>query len=156
MARLFIHGLEGSSQGTKGRYFAEHFPGMLTPDFTGDLGHRMAALAEVTAGHDDLVLVGSSFGGLMAALFTLEHPHRVRRQILLAPALNFLDAATWQGRHSTVPTMVYVGEEDTVTPAELLEPVARAVFADLVFKRLPDDHRLHHAFPALPWSELLA
>jgi proline iminopeptidase len=37
-------------------------------------------------GEDKLILVGHSFGGLLAALYTAEYPEKVRALILIAPA----------------------------------------------------------------------
>ena len=79
MQRVFIHGLESSSQGNKGRYFAERFPDMLIRDYTGDLAERLRQFGDVLAELDDLILVGSSFGGLMATIFAMENNDAVAR-----------------------------------------------------------------------------
>lgn len=155
MQAVFIHGLHGNSQGAKARYFAGRYPSVLLPDFTGDLEHRLTGLRALLAGQDNLVLVGSSFGGLMATIFALEAPTRLRRLVLLAPALNSPEFAPWQGRTCGVETHLYVGTEDEITPAAALEPVARATFNDLHFTVLADDHRLQHTFTTLPWPTLL-
>ncbi|MCX5877913.1 MAG: alpha/beta hydrolase, partial [Deltaproteobacteria bacterium] len=62
--RMFIHGLESNNQGTKAIYFREKFPGMLTPNFPCPLDERMARLREILSGQNEILLVGSSFGGL--------------------------------------------------------------------------------------------
>ena len=41
---IFIHGLESSGQGYKGRFFRKIFPNILTPDFKGELNERMEQL----------------------------------------------------------------------------------------------------------------
>ena len=62
----FIHGLEGSPQGSKARLFAEHFealtPAMDTGDFESCVETQRAALESFRPD----VLVGSSFGGAVA------------------------------------------------------------------------------------------
>jgi pimeloyl-ACP methyl ester carboxylesterase len=88
---VFIHGLDSSSRGTKGSFFRKRYPQMLMEDYTGPLEERMAKLKASLAGRDSLILVGSSYGGLMAALFALENEARVRRLVLLAPALAHID-----------------------------------------------------------------
>ncbi|MDH4321654.1 MAG: alpha/beta fold hydrolase [Desulfobulbaceae bacterium] len=152
---IFLHGLESSGNGTKGRYFAARYPEMLRPDFSGDLSARLAQLKTVAGAAHDLVLVGSSFGGLLATVFALDCPERVRRLILLAPALNFPDFAPYAGRSVAVPTHLVIGRDDTVTPQSEVVPVARRVFADLRLEVVVDDHLLHRVFPGLDWPALL-
>jgi predicted esterase YcpF (UPF0227 family) len=60
MTLIYLHGLDSSGSGTKGRFFAARFPDMLRPDFTGDLTERMAMLDEVIADASSLIVVGSS------------------------------------------------------------------------------------------------
>ena len=44
---IYLHGLESTSQSGKARQFAERFPGMVTPDFTGTFEERMAQLLPI-------------------------------------------------------------------------------------------------------------
>jgi pimeloyl-ACP methyl ester carboxylesterase len=85
--RLFIHGLEGSSQGTKSRYLRQLFPAIMTPDFRGSLKDRMMPLGALLASTSTLILIGLSLGGLMAAIYTCQQAERMQQLILLAPAL---------------------------------------------------------------------
>jgi hypothetical protein len=48
--RVFIHGLESSSQGNKARYFRERYPDMLIEDFQGTLSERMDLLDRILSG----------------------------------------------------------------------------------------------------------
>jgi pimeloyl-ACP methyl ester carboxylesterase len=64
---VFIHGLESTAQGTKGQFFRQFFPQMIIEDYTGDFAARMSKLDGLLSGKNDLILVGSSYGGLMAA-----------------------------------------------------------------------------------------
>lgn len=153
-ATLFLHGLDSSGQGTKGQFFAQHFPHILRPDFIGSLEDRMAGLEQICAGINRFTLIGSSFGGLMASLFAARHPDRVTRLILLAPALNYGDYQPPR-QALTIPTSLVIGKDDTVTPPDLVLPLARASFANLDIAVADDDHLLHIAFPALPWHRLL-
>lgn len=152
---LYLHGQDSSSQGTKGRYFAEHFPHVLSPDFSGTLEERLHALETICRGlKNPLVLIGSSFGGLMATRFALSHPQRVQHLILLAPALNF------QGFSPPVapldnPALLVIGSNDTVTPPDLVIPAARVTFSTLDIRLCNDDHLLRQTFPAMDWQGLL-
>ena len=76
MTRVFIHGLESSSQGVKGVFFRERYPDMIIEDFSGPLEERMEKLNRLLSGREDLILVGSSFGGLMAAIYACENEKR--------------------------------------------------------------------------------
>ena len=44
---IFIHGLEGTSQGEKARLLRSIFPAILTPDFTGSLEARLESLRSI-------------------------------------------------------------------------------------------------------------
>ncbi len=151
---LFLHGLDSSTQGTKARWFREYFPQVRMRDYTGDLSQRLAQLEEQVQGLEELILVGSSFGGLMATCFAIRYPERCKRLVLLAPALNFGEyrAPTIK---ITVPTLVIMGRHDTVCPPHLVQPQAEATFSQLELRIKDDDHMLHASFPVLDWPKLL-
>ncbi len=155
MTRLFLHGLDSSGFGTKGKYFAEQFPDMLRPDFGGSLAERMARLRSITSDFTDLVLVGSSFGGLMATCLAKEVPTQIKRIILLAPALNFSEYRAPRNL-LTMETVLVIGSHDTVTPPSLVIPAAEATFSNLQTSVVDDDHLLHRCFPELNWQTLLS
>lgn len=151
---LFLHGLDSSGQGTKGKWFAEHFPEMLIHDYHGTLDQRLAQLQAVCGKDRNLILVGSSFGGLMATCFALHCREQCKRLILLAPALNF-DSYTPPQKKLQVPTQLIIGKEDTVTPPDLVLPLAEQTFSRLSTAVLEDDHMLHASFFQLDWQTLL-
>ncbi|THB77761.1 MAG: alpha/beta fold hydrolase [Desulfobulbaceae bacterium] len=155
MSTLFLHGLDSSGFGTKGRFFAEHFPGMDRPDFEGSLEQRLERLKTIVSDREELVMVGSSFGGLMATCHAISYPQQVKRLILLAPALNF---DQWQPPETllSVECFLYIGEHDTVTPPNLVVPLSRKTFLDPNITIVDDDHLLHKSFYSLNWSELLS
>lgn len=154
--RLFIHGLESNNQGTKAVYFRKNFPGMLTPNFPGPLEERMAKLQAILSGQNDLLLVGSSFGGLMASIFAMDHEARVRRLILLAPAINLMEFTPYREKKLSMPVHLYHGRQDEVIPLEEVRKVARQVFSDLTFHAVDDDHYLHKTFETIEWGALLS
>lgn len=151
---FFLHGLDSSGQGTKGRFFAEHFPHIHCPDFQGNLADRLLRLEEMCQGLANLTFIGSSFGGLMATCYAIHHPQKVARLILLAPALNFGEYRPPLEKLQ-VPTLLIIGNNDTVTPPARVIPLAQQTFANLEIRREEDDHMLHKTFTALPWHELL-
>lgn len=153
--RIFVHGLESGNQGTKSVYFRERFPDMIIPEFRGGLDERMEKLRTVLAGSSDIRMVGSSFGGLMAALFVLEAPERVGKLVLLAPALNLGAPAAWDGRACGRPVWIYHGRGDKVIDISAVRRIAERLFTDLTFTEADDDHFLHRTFRNIPWESHL-
>ncbi len=154
--KIFIHGLESSSQGVKGKYFKERFSDMIVPDFTGPLEQRMQKLRQVLEDKDDIVIVGSSYGGLMATLFAMEQGDKVKRLVLLAPAINYLYMAVKEPKGIDIPTWIYHGTRDDVIPLKDVRSVAEKIFTDLCFNVVDDDHYLHNVFAKIPWKKFLS
>jgi pimeloyl-ACP methyl ester carboxylesterase len=148
---IFIHGLEGSSQGDKARLLRSLVPGMLTPDFRGPLDERMQALLALLGQRGGWTLIGSSLGGLIAALFTCQHPAQVRKLVLLAPALILPEFSAAPPASVDVPTVVYHGTRDRVVPLEPTRRLAEQVFRQLVFHVVDDEHRLFKTMGEVDW-----
>jgi pimeloyl-ACP methyl ester carboxylesterase len=153
--KIFVHGLESSSQGTKGTFFRDRYPDMVTPDFTGPLEERLALLEETLSGRDGIRMVGSSFGGLMGVLFAMQHESRVDRLVLLAPAIHLLDDLPYAKQESRVPVHLYHGTQDGVIPLDGVRAVAERLFRNLSFHTVEDDHYLHRTFSSMDWDRLL-
>lgn len=152
--RMFLHGLDSSGSGTKGTFFSVRYPDMSRPDFDGTLKERMAQLHSLVSDTSDVIVVGSSFGGLMGACLTIDHPEKVRRLILLAPALNFHEFRLPEPKIQT-ETIVVIGKHDTVTPPDIVIPAAEASFGNLQVNIVDDDHLLHSTYAHLDWDYLL-
>jgi pimeloyl-ACP methyl ester carboxylesterase len=170
---IYLHGLESDSNSGKARQFRERFPGMLTPDFKGSFEERMTQLQPILessrridsndlASHSNLrdvsqwTILGSSFGGLMGAVFTCKHPTQVRKLILLAPALlrepfgSHLDLQPVSN-----PVTVIHGTRDDVVPLESAREVAETLFTNLTYLVVDDDHRLHKTLHELDWKKII-
>ena len=156
ICRIFIHGLESSNKGTKSVFFREKFPSMIIPTFVGSLPERLKKLDDVLSGKSDIRIVGSSFGGLMGALFAMENENRVKNLILLAPAIHMIRHAPVKPRKISIPVSIYHGTEDQVIPLEDVENVTGDYFTNLKFHKVRDDHFLHRTFKTLDWETLLA
>jgi len=154
--RMFIHGLESSNQGTKAVFFRETYPGMVTPLFTGPLPQRMDKLHSILSDQAGIILVGSSFGGLMATMFAMENEERVRRLILLAPAIHWMEFTSHRESRLALPVWIYHGRQDDVIAIKEVEKAAETLFADFRFNAVDDDHYLHKTFRKIPWDELLS
>jgi pimeloyl-ACP methyl ester carboxylesterase len=153
---IFIHGLEGSSQGVKATLLRELFPGLATPDFPGSLEERMDALSAVLEEGDRWTIIGSSFGGLMGALYTCQNPLKVRKLVLLAPALIWPDFAAQPPPPVDVPTVIYHGSRDELIPLDQVRRLAERVFEDLTFHAVDDDHGLYKTVHELDWDAVLS
>ncbi len=152
---LFIHGLAGSSQGYKATLLRQLYPQMLAPDFEGTLEQRMAQLEKVIGEQEGWTMVGSSLGGLMAALLAAQRPQQVRRLVLLAPALIWPEIAGLPPNAVPTPTVLYQGRRDELLPLEAVRSVAERVFARLKFVEVEDDHSLHATVERIPWAQVL-
>lgn len=115
MRVVYLHGFASSPQSSKARFFASRFadagvafeaPQLDGGDFlnltiTGQMrvaGNAVSAQAEMLAPGEPLVLMGSSLGGYLAALYAERHPKLVDRLVLIAPAFQFLKR--WRARLS--------------------------------------------------------
>jgi predicted alpha/beta hydrolase family esterase len=152
---FFLHGLDSSGQGTKGQYFSENFPAVQCPDFHGGLQERLEQFEALCLEENSLLLIGSSFGGLMAVHFAMKYPDRIAKLILLAPALNFLGYKPPEQKLVN-ETLLVIGEDDDVTPVDPVVRLARETFVNLNTKIVADNHMLHSTFYSMDWKNLLS
>ena len=153
---IYLHGLESNSQSGKARQFAEQFPGMVTPDFSGEFEERMAQLKPILGRKKNWTIIGSSFGGLMGTIFTCQKPTQVRKLILLAPALLRDPFGSYLNLEPvSVPTIIIHGTGDDVVPLEPVRELAEKLFTNLQYIVVDDGHRLQKAFGELDWKEIL-
>lgn len=100
-------------------------------------------------------VVGSSLGGLMAAIYACSHPERVERMVLLAPALIWPDFKRDLPDSVSVPVVIYHGLHDTIIPLDEMRPIAEKIFTNLILNVVEDDHSLHNTVAAIDWRDLL-
>lgn len=153
---VFIHGLESTAKGAKGQYFSQNFPRMIIEDYTGDFASRMKKMGNVLAGRTGLIIVGSSYGGLMAVSYAMENESRIKKLILLAPALNLPEFKIQSGKKINIPVIIYHGTKDDVVDPQVVKNIAVKCFGKLEHHFVEDDHPLHETFPLLDWKKLLA
>jgi pimeloyl-ACP methyl ester carboxylesterase len=125
----------------------------------------MEELYPIMGNKTNWTIIGSSFGGLMGAIFTCEQPDKVEKLVMLAPALMlpqfkpYLDISTSlsAGRKPvSVPTTIIHGKQDEIVPLEEVRRIAQKVFTDLTYKIVDDDHGLHKTADAIDWKSFLA
>ena len=152
---VFIHGLESTAKGAKGQYFSQRFPQMIIEDYTGDFNARMRKLNDILAGKADLIIVGSSYGGLMAVQYAMENEKKVKKLILLAPALNLSEFTSNLNKQMMIPVVIYHGTNDDVVHPQIVKDIALKYFSNLEHNFVEDDHPLHKTFSVLDWKKLL-
>ena len=141
---LLAHGLEGSPTGTKARALGELGAPFLCPDGRLlTLAQRIDLLQPHLHRHEKTLLVGSSYGGLVALYLASRHPDRVHGLILCAPALQHREppVLSLPVLSTDIPCVVIHGTRDTVIPHGLSEDLAaRSPHIELFL--VDDDHRL--------------
>ena len=152
---VFIHGLESTAQGTKGQFFRQFFPQMIIEDYTGDFATRMRKLDGLLSAKNDLILVGSSYGGLMAAQYAIDNKKKVKKMILLAPALNLPEFKPPVNTKLPLLVIIYHGKNDDIVDPYTVKTIALKSFSNLEHHLVNDDHPLHKTFPILDWKNLL-
>jgi uncharacterized protein len=100
---IYLHGFASSPQSAKAQYFQQRFaalglplqiPDLNQPDFYHlSLTRQLQQVESLLPPDDEVILIGSSFGGLTAAWLG-ERFSQVKQLVLLAPAFQFL--SHWQ------------------------------------------------------------
>ncbi|MFX1453698.1 MAG: alpha/beta fold hydrolase [Promethearchaeota archaeon] len=161
---IFIHGLMSSGDGFKGQLLRKTLPGCLTPNFkpfSPDksnillLKERMEQLNPILEEKDKWIIIGSSFGGLMATLFTLKNPEKISKLILLAPFLSTPLLVSKLYTPVDVPVTAFHGKYDKIVPFEQAQKVAEKIFTNLIYNRVDDDHQLKKTVQALKWENIV-
>ena len=161
---IFVHGLESSGQGFKGRFLKRMFPDILTPDFKKSdenipmyelLEYRMAELNSILKTRKNWIIIASSFGGLMSVLWTLQNPTSVKQLILLAPFIVSRKLKPHMYKPITIPVIVYHGKNDKVVRYKMARERAKKFFTNLKYKIVDDDHRLKSTVKSINWQKII-
>ena len=141
--------------GTKGVFFRDKYPDMIIEDFVGTFKERMEKLNKLLSGRARLILVGSSYGGLMATVYAFNNEKSIKKLILLAPALDIYEFEPYLGRQLLAPVIIYHGRYDDVVSPPSVRDIARKLFTNLDYHLVDDDHSLHATFGLMNWDDLL-
>ena len=152
---VYIHGSDSNNQTYKASLLHGIFPGMRIPNFTGGLPERMEQLETILGAETGWTLVGSSLGGLMAAIFAMNHPDQVRKLVLLAPALTLPGFTKSLSDQISIPTIIIQGIHDEFIPLEPTRKLAEKIFTQLTYLPVDDNHRLHKTAEEFDWKKLL-
>ncbi len=140
---VYLHGFASSPQSSKARFFAERFQEAGAPFVAPQLdqGHFQTltvsgqlGVVEQAVGDGPVVLMGSSLGGYLAALYASRHVEEVEALVLLAPAFHFPsrfkarfspeELETWRARGSR-PFFHYGYQEERELGYSLIEDAAK-------------------------------
>lgn len=161
---IFIHGLESSGKGFKGRLLKNIFPEILTPDFEpyistislkALLEKRLFQLDAILNEKENWIIIGSSFGALMGATYTLKQPEKVKLLILLAPffGANLINPSKFQP--IDVPIIVFHGKNDLTASIKKSKSISNILFSNLDYNIVDDDHYLHPTVKKINWIQLI-
>jgi hypothetical protein len=151
---IYLHGFTSSPTSRKARFFADRLAdrgvSLIIPDLNeGDFFHLTTAravrtvLGLVDGAHGPVVIIGSSFGGRVAAHAAYARPERVQGLVLMAPAFHF--ERLWRARLGTAGIERWQREgelwfDHTALGAQM--PLAYEAFEDVLLTdglpRLPD------------------
>lgn len=161
---IFIHGLESSGEGYKAKFLKGLFPEILTPTFfpysskfslDEVFKERMQQLQNLLKYKANLIIIGSSFGGLMATIYTFKNPIQVKKLVLLAPFLTLPKYYNPIITPITIPVFVVHGIHDSVVSARKARKNAEYIFENLEYVLVDDDHFLYKTVGRINWNMLI-
>jgi alpha-beta hydrolase superfamily lysophospholipase len=161
---IFIHGLESSGNGFKGSYLKSLFPYILNPNFKkykknmsldSLLKDRMTHLNLILKEENSWILIGSSFGGLMATLYAINSPEKTKRLILLAPFLATPLLEVDINLSINIPTIIFHGKNDKIALYTTSRKRATQIFSHLEFNTTEDHHDLNETITTLNWNNIV-
>src|SRR5690349_5325189 len=107
MRVVYLHGFASGPLSGKAQFFRAKFaergirmeiPRLDEGRFEALTVTGQLRVIERTVGEEPAILIGSSLGGYLAALYASRHPSRAERLVLLAPAFQF--PRRWKERYS--------------------------------------------------------
>lgn len=141
---LLAHGLEGSPEGTKAQALRTLGQPFFCPD---GRNKNLAERVELLRPHLDLtektLLVGSSYGGLVALYLACAHTERVCALLLCAPALHHREdpIRVLPTLPSSIPCTIIHGTKDRLIPSSISVDFAKQnPHVELLL--VDDNHRL--------------
>jgi len=161
---IFIHGLESTGKGFKAQLLKKIFPQCVTPDFkayTPDmsikllLDKRMNQLCTILDEKNSWIIIGSSFGGLMGAIYACTNPHKVKKLILLAPFLSSPLLNPKDFSPIDKPVIIFHGKFDNVVSMKNSRIRAQKLFTNLTYNIVDDDHKLQKTTKRINWKKLI-
>ena len=90
----------------------------------------------------------------MATQYAIENENKVKKMILLAPALNLPEFKPPVHHKLPLPVIIYHGTDDDIVDPYAVKTMALKYFSNLEHHLVDDDHPLNKTFPVLDWKNL--
>ena len=154
---IYLHGFASGTQSQKGRYFHNQFavvgadvvqPELVEGEFRDTtISAQLEVVDRAAREHEPALLIGSSLGGYLAALYASREPGRVPALVLLAPAFDF--ARRWPERLGAEQMDAWKRNGEMQVYHYGRQGVASIGY------RFFEDALRHEAFPAAPQPTLI-
>jgi len=154
---IWAHGLWGSPNGSKVTAIRESGIEVVSPDFNNmELEERIDILNELVS-KKEVVLAGSSYGGLACALVAQQQPEQVKGMLLLAPALHLPESPNDDPKKliapNNFPISIIHSVTDEIVPVSASKDYIERSGNNLRLIEVDDSHVLENSF-SLIISEL--
>ena len=154
---IWAHGLWGSPNGSKVTAIRESGIKVNSPDFNNmELDERVDILNELVS-KEEVVLAGSSYGGLACALVARQQPKQVKGMLLLAPALHLPESPNDDPEKliapNNFPISIIHSVTDEIVPISASKDYIERSGNNLRLIEVEDSHVLENSF-SLIISEL--
>ena len=154
---IWAHGLWGSPNGSKVTAIRESGIEVISPDFNNmELEERIEILNELVS-KEEVVLAGSSYGGLACALVAQQYPKQIKGMLLLAPALHLPESPNDDPEKliapNDFPITIIHSVTDEIVPISASKDYIERSGNNLRLIEVEDSHVLENSF-SLIISEL--
>ena len=147
---IWAHGLWGSPNGSKVTAIRESGIEVISPDFNNmELEERVDILNELVS-KEEVVLTGSSYGGLACALVAQQQPEQVKGMLLLAPALHLPESPNDEPEKliapNNFPISIIHSVTDEIVPISASKDYIERSGNNLRLIEVEDSHILENSF----------
>ena len=146
---IWAHGLWGSPNGSKITAIRESGIEVNSPDFNNlELDERVDILNELVS-KEEVVLAGSSYGGLACALVAQQQPKQIKGMLLLAPALHLPEAPNNVPENliapENIPVIIIHSTTDDIVPISASKDYLERSKENVKLIEVEDNHVLENS-----------
>ena len=146
---IWAHGLWGSPNGSKITAIRESGIEVNSPDFNNmELDERVDTLNELVS-KEEVILAGSSYGGLACALVAQQQPKQIKGMLLLAPALHLPEAPNNVPENliapENIPVIIIHSTTDDIVPISASKDYLERSKENVKLIEVDDNHVLENS-----------